>query len=240
MLREVILELSKNPVREFVRGASSGGVDMLAELLALCVARYDLQDDAASTVVVDSVAGANCALVGGGNTAAISVAGPTAGLPKSLQLNGSSHYISRTGHPLVATTDFTECAWVYLNSYGGFVQIIGNDSVQGELRMAGDGRTVQWAHHDGVANDTLSDSVQQTTGSWFHVAITFNATVGNTAELFVNGISVGTLARFALIPFNNLLIGSRGGGLLLPGRIAGVRFWNFILSPAQIAVLQEP
>ena len=67
-------------------------------LLSSAVGHWPLQDDAASTVVVDEAGSENGTLVGGDNTADITTTGPNTWLTAALHLDGTSDYITLPGN----------------------------------------------------------------------------------------------------------------------------------------------
>ena len=84
-------------------------------------------------------------------------------------------------------------------------------------------------------------------GEWYHVALTYDGT--STAEgtkLYVNGVEeaktaiTDTLGGLTIENAEDLLVGSRGGGLLFNGEIDDVRFYDYELLPDQLDSLIMP
>jgi len=83
--------------------------------------------------------------------------------------------------------------------------------------------------------------VTQTSGTWYHVAFTFIVST-STAELYVDGVSQGTITNTLVNDINNSTatfnIGSDGlGTRYANGLIDEVGIWSKTLSPAEVSAL---
>lgn len=227
-----------SPVARPVAGGIDGGGGV--DIRASAIAAYDLQDDAATTVILDSFGGTSCTLQGGDNTATISTTGPNSRLTKSLQLDGSNDYISRTGHPLSSASAWTMEAYVYLNASGSYPMVISNSTILFDLRMESTTRQPSIRVGSGTVSSIIATSALPLS-TWTHLAVTWT---GTQIALYVNGTLATAVGSNPITPtnpptFSNLQIGARDGVFKFPGRIAGVRFWDFALTASQIASIQE-
>lgn len=95
------------------------GTPSYNEIVAAAVLDMPLQDDAASTVVVNN-AGTDGTLVGGDNTADLSTTGPTTWLPKALDFDGAADYVNIAAAAIsyAAGEPFAVAAWVYRTGSG--------------------------------------------------------------------------------------------------------------------------
>lgn len=193
-----------------------------------------LQDNAASTVVVDSgPGGINGTLFGGNNTQDIDTTGPTGWLSSALDLDGSADYIT-FGDVLDigSSSDAAWGCWVNLDSFGGvaapniFGKGVNNNTAAGwAIRSTSTGSLAAT-----VGNGTARSQVVVTgysTATWYLVAGNLDR-AGSLLSLYVNGVSAGSIGSPVTGSYNGaneLRIGRNDAAQLVDGRVAGA--WKF-------------
>jgi hypothetical protein len=142
-------------------------------------------------------------------------------------------------------TAYTMTAWVNLANVGNYLRIFSkNGIVRFETRNSGipDKAYLFGSHRfsGNEANSSASDRIN--TGTWYYVALTFDATEKKN-HLFTNGVEVasgattgiGTLSSDAAY---NLTLGAETGGTYLwSGLIDDARIYNRVLSPKEIQAI---
>jgi Concanavalin A-like lectin/glucanases superfamily/Secretion system C-terminal sorting domain len=144
---------------------------------------------------------------------------------RALQFDGTDDYISQ---PLVINGDYTKEAWINTASLTAFPNIL---SGTGTALYLNNGRLAA-GHSTGGFGQTL-DPVSLTAGTWFHVAVTFNASTGDM-KLYKNGLLVNSATSVAGYTETVLEIGRFAGANYFNGSIDEVRIWDTERSIAQI------
>lgn len=242
-------------------GAGIGGGLTLSQVVADAVGYWPLQDDAASTTVIDEGTGTNNgALAGAGNTSASSVAGPNANYPKALTFDGTDDHVGSIGSVssysfMQNAGNFTLAFWMkataassrrYLignsnaaSSGKGFAAVYefgagaGNNAIRFFMSKGGSPTTVDFVSDDSVIADT----------DWHHVAIQVESDA--TPHIWIDGSEVTANIRTAFSAWSTgdssqvLNIGRVNlvTTLEFGGAMAGVGIWNRILTGSEIAVL---
>lgn len=152
---------------------------------------------------------------------------------------------SQTGLDL--TTDFTLEAWVKLEAFGGADKLIiskynstGNQKAYhlAYIDVAGTKKLRLGISSNGSADDGLADfAVTLTEGVWYHIAATYDVSAG-TAEMYVNGKSLGTNTGNPTTIFNSsadFAVGMiNAGAQPWDGLIKDVRVFNDIRTQSEI------
>lgn len=151
--------------------------------------QWKLQDNAASTVVVDSTGNGNGTLSAvAGNTSAVSQAdGPGTALTRSFLLTNASDYVNCTS--FLRGTNTTVCAWVKfpVSTAAGFKALVSGTSLG----------FVFYLHQDatcqlGVYGSNFQDSgyvLTTPSSGWHHIAC---VSVGISHRWHVDGVAVGS------------------------------------------------
>ncbi|MBI5872042.1 LamG domain-containing protein, partial [archaeon] len=158
-----------------------------------------------------------------------------------LSFDGSNDYVDVGNKAsLDLTTALTITAWVKLNTITPAVQTITDKNYESDtktgysLRIA-DNTGLYLYMGNGTTIGTVSNGRVVTTGSWYHLAVTFSS---GTATIYSNGVSlVNSTSDISAIATNtaNLLIGSRDGNVHpFNGTIDEVRIYNKSLSADEI------
>ena len=210
------------------------------------ISYWKLDETAGSTTAVDAV-GTNTLAKGGSATFAAGKINNGVDLEA-----GTSDYLAITNAAqtgLDITGDFTIGAWIKVESTPGagvYYPIvakgvtIGNRGYYFEYHKSGGGteRLGCLISDDGSSASEHYKAFAPTTGVWYHVAMTYDVSAG-TAEFFVNGSSLGTVAGGKTSIYNNageFHIGENEGAYF-DGLIDEVCFWNRVLSSAEITTL---
>ena len=214
----------------------SGKINLFA--VAAPISHWKMNDNAANTVVIDSVGTNNGVLTGAGNTSASSVPGK---INTALTFDGTNDLVNcGTSADLdPGTNDFSVSMWVYAPRYvenGGLLQKGGGAGIAQFYFRQNDGLgTLRFTTYDGSAPST---SVQSPTGylpisNWTHLVV---ARIETTVYIYKNGTSIsatGAVANISnpTVPFN---INSGPSDGYSGGFIDDVRFYNRGLSSSEI------
>lgn len=143
--------------------------------------------------------------------------------------------------PLDGLTDFgfTLAGWFYAGTGtgGGGGSGWGRGSEVGQayrISYRSDGANGLIALRDRSGVNQISTGFTLTLGQWYHAAITYN---GTTAELFVNGVSVGTYANTLGANWSRLTFGANATGSDFTSAVDELGVWSRPLSGAAIARL---
>jgi hypothetical protein len=162
----------------------------------------------------------------------------------------SSQYLNRADESLLDITgNLTIELWVNLESAPGADATFGLVS---KWETTGDQRSYDLSYRDesgvkkiafflstgGTDATTTEWRVTQTlnTATWYHLAVVYTASTG-TAEMFLNGTSIGTNATFGTSIFNSnqtLEIGRRLGGSYYDGLMDTIRLWSTTRTGTQL------
>jgi len=210
---------------------------------AILNAHWKMDDNAATTTVVDSSGRSNHGTAVR-NTSALSVAGP---INRALAFNGISDYISVPDNAdWTFSGDFTITLWVKFNTFNPKwweSAFIGHDE--------GPGHTNKWIFsYDPVDNKTLfhinragksgpfikADPWIAQAGLWYFLAVARN---GSTYTFYREGISDGVRINGTVIPNASapLTIGWAEGYAAFDGALDDVRIYNKVLSETEIKAL---
>jgi len=193
-----------------------------------------LQDNAASTAVVDSgPGGINGTLNGGNNTQDLDTTGPNGWLTSALDLDGAADYVN-FGDVLDigASDDAAWGCWANLDAFGAATapNILGkgvqaNANAGFAVRSTSTG-TLQAVVGNGTARTSVSVT-GYSTATWYLVAGNLDR-AGSLLSLYVNGASAGSTSSPASGSYNganNLQIGRNDLPNYLDGRVSGA--WKF-------------
>jgi hypothetical protein len=144
---------------------------------------------------------------------------------RALSFDGSNDYVSL---PTGLSGSYTKELWINAASFAGFPNIL---SGTGTAVFLNAGRLAA-GHSTGGFNQVL-DPATLTTGTWYHVAVTFNATTGDM-QLYKNGLLMQTATSVPSYSEPALEIGRYNSANYFNGQIDGVRLWNIVRSSFQI------
>lgn len=205
------------------------------EQLAVPIAHYKCNDNAASTVVIDSIGNFAGVLSGGDNTSDKTTTGK---INEGFSLNGTDDYVQTDfGNP----TNFTYACWCKLTI-----------SEQDFNNPSGDKIQLMWTQDDnpamgikssgvftGIIKNGAEGSISATTtttindGDWNHYVMTFD---GTNLRIYLNGLLAATSAtvtgRGALADVSRF--GRDDAGRFVKGVFDDVRVYDMALSQAQI------
>ncbi len=153
------------------------------------------------------------------------ITGNNAGEGKSLNFDGID---DRVDLPFTLSGSYTKEAWVNSASFTSPSNILsGTDNAL----YAPDGNLS--AGHTFPFTE-VQDPVAMTVNTWYHVAVTYDASNGEL-KLFKNGTQVGTTATVAAYAATPLSIAAYGTGFVWSGLIDEVRVWKTVRTSAEIA-----
>ena len=208
-------------------------------------------DETTGTTSVDSIAGNN------GNFSPNPPTIVTAGLPPALQFANpacldfeeslATAVIVPDSPETSLTGDFTLSAWINPESYPGHQQGIiekwfwnGSTAEDGYMLRLGNSMTLKCSIAGPAPGGTNggSGSTAIPTGTWTHVAATFDTLTGNI-QIYVNGTLDGTGSSPILPPDGgaNLEIGRAMGANEFDGLIDDVRIYDYALLSGDIQQL---
>lgn len=160
-------------------------------------------------------------------------------------LSASSQYASiadGSQSGLDITGDMTIEMWVRLTTHA-------DANLAGKWNSTGNQRSFifQYSASTGLYFAISTDGSAATDGSiaqtlstkkWYHVAVAYDASAG-TAEVYLNGVSLGTISSLATSIFNssaNFEVGHfQSSGTYCNGKIKDVRVWNTLRTDQEIA-----
>ncbi len=165
----------------------------------------------------------------------------------SVNLNGTTNYVSLPAGVVSALNDFTIAAWVNQNSVSTWARVFdfGNDTIRYMfLTPRSSSGTIRFAITIGSSGgeQQINGTSALPTG-WHHVAVTLR---GQTGILFVDGVPVGTNNAMTLKPSqlnrtpNNFIGKSQWPDPYLNGRVDDLRIYSDALSPGEVATLVTP
>lgn len=145
---------------------------------------------------------------------------------QALSFDGSNDYVSL---PTGLTGSYTKEMWINASSFSGFPNLL---SGTGTAVFLNAGRLAA-GHSTGGFTQVL-DPATLTTGTWYHVAVTFNATTGDM-QLYKNGLLMQTATSVPSYTEPALEIGRYNAANYFNGQVTGVRLWNTVRSSFQIS-----
>lgn len=158
----------------------------------------------------------------------------------SLNFDGTDDYINAGNDSSLDITDsITISAWIKpaVTSSWNTVVVKGGWSSAYWMNVRNNYLQV---YLDGVVDAFIDDTTPIGTGSWRHVAITYDKDGGpNNLKLFVDGKNVksGTYTgTITSVPSKSLYIGRDGstGAYTFDGQIDEVKIWNYALTPEEV------
>jgi Concanavalin A-like lectin/glucanases superfamily len=168
----------------------------------------------------------------------------------ALALNGTKGtWGAVAATPIDTSASFAVDAWVKLNSLSGnqtFVSSYGSNVSPFYLQLAG-GRfafTTRPSDSTGATASSVSSTVTPTTGVWYHVLGTFDASAGSIS-LYVNGSLQGSASAASVYRVKGATalgsaVWSWTPGDFVNGAIDEVHLYNRTLTSAEIATLATP
>ena len=155
------------------------------------------------------------------------ITGDNAGPAEALAFDGVDDKVSL---PFVFSGDYTKEAWINTNILTSFPNILSGDPTTGTALFLNNG---QLAAGHGPAFNQLLDPTPLVAGTWYHVAVTYNATSG-LMNLYKDGVLVAGPTAVPAYTETLQQIGSFSGGNYFNGKIDEVRFWNVERTAVQI------
>ncbi|RYD86855.1 MAG: LamG domain-containing protein, partial [Sphingobacteriales bacterium] len=143
---------------------------------------------------------------------------------RTLSFDGVNDYISL---PVGLSGSYTKEAWLNASDLTGFRNMI---SGTGTAFFLDAGRLAA-GHAPGFAQ--ALDPVTLIAGTWYHVAVTYNAVTGDML-LYKNGILVFTAPGVSTYTEPLLEISRFGGANFFNGRLDEVRLWNRVRTAVEI------
>ncbi len=186
--------------------------------------QFKLQDNAASTVVINEI-GSNGTLLGGDNTSAKSqVDGPGTAYPRSFLLNGTDDSIDmNTTLSFLSGTAFSVSVWVMPSNLVSSVRpVIGRSaSTDSRIRLNVNGSV-------GVRFNALADLTFNLTNPfvidiWQHLLVT--RTTGNLVRVFRNAVESTSGSQSGATTFTVTHLG-RDSTLFFVGKMSDMRIYN--------------
>ncbi|MCI0334617.1 MAG: LamG domain-containing protein [Planctomycetes bacterium] len=201
----------------------------VAELAGL-VGHWKLDEASGLTAADSSPAGNNGTLIGGTWT--------SGRIDGGLQLNGTSNYVNVPHAPsLSLTSQITVAAWVNAGALNDWQTVIqkGTSGGIGNYYFGTYYDEVDFSLYDGGWFDFITTGVNLQTGTWYHLAATFdNAT--DEVHLYVDGVEVLSTTTTASPQANsqNLTVGTYETSLYWNGTLDDVRIYGRVLCPSEI------
>jgi hypothetical protein len=217
---------------------------------------YWRMDDCQGTSVVDSSGNANTGTitvgasgtytsVGNCNTSSASSMwfnGLTGKRNYSLAFDGTDDYVSLgAGSTLNITGPITVSAWVKGGSFGAANAVVARGTGAGsttQYLLTVESGIPRFYISNGAAIFFATGGTTLTTGTWYHLTATFDAT---TLKIYTNGV-IGTNATFSgtqtTYSTNPPSIGAYSTGTFpFNGQIDDVRIYNYALTAGQVKLL---
>ena len=224
-----------------IRRATSGGTPW--DLTANQVVHYKMNDNAATTVVVDDVGTVNGVLTGGNNTEDLSVAGK---INTAIHLDGSADYIIAADSASFDTAGISLSAWVNLDAVDREHFVFSRDSgVEGDryfLSYIGSNNKLRcYTWNAGNSAVTFDGSNTLSASTWYHITMTY--TSGMT-KVYLNGVVDGSTAtQTGSLKTGNepLYLGVQNyAGTFysyLDGKLDDLRYFNRVLTVDEISLI---
>ncbi len=135
------------------------------------------------------------------------------------------------------STAFSSELWFNPDSSlgSGTYQLLLGGSNTRWLRLSGASHTLNY--YFTWASVSVSDSTPNPSGTWVHVAVTYDPNLANgTLRLYRNGVQVSSTSNFAWSGWQfAYTIGGASSGNTFAGKLSEVAFFNYALSAAQVA-----
>lgn len=156
------------------------------------------------------------------------ISGNLVGSGQALAFDGID---DRVDLPVVFSGSYTKEAWINTNILTAFPNILSGNASTGTALFLNSGR-IAAGHGPGFAQ--VLDPAAISTGTWYHVAVTYNAGTG-VMNLYKNGALVGTASGVPSYTETLQQIGTFNGSNFFNGAIDEVRIWNVARSAADIS-----
>jgi len=152
---------------------------------------------------------------------------------------GDDHVVVPHDSSLSLMNQFTVAAWIYNESLSGYDLVL-NQGTSGTNRnycFGTDDDKIIFGFDDGGFREFKED-VNLLTGTWYHIAATFNNT-SDSVRVYLNGAEVKSWStdRQPLTNSEDLYIGRSQYGEYWDGRLDDVRIYNRVLSEDEISAL---
>ena len=150
----------------------------------------------------------------------------------ALDFDGTDNYVTLPN--LLPSGSYTKEAWINIRTIGAFTNNIVS-GISSAFWVPGGNLSAG----NNFANFTVVDPAVLTTGTWYHVAVTYNSAT-NTMILYKNAVQVDLQTALAYGPETECYLGTYNngggpGGFLFDGQMDEVRIWNVVRSAAEIA-----
>lgn len=204
-----------------------------ADLNVGLVSYYKLDDNLATTIVIDSIGNSN-----GGASAFTSDLSAAGLINLSFDLDGGNDDINTNFAPNInpSTTEYSISIWAKAIDKGS-TNVVWGTNLGSDQRfyLGADGSTDKWVLILGGVNKLFSiDTIDF--GNWVHLVITTDG-LGD-AELFVNEVSQGTIGTTSYTTTGNLILGDVGSdGSNFLGELDEIGIWNKTLTQSEITQL---
>jgi len=216
------------------------------------LARYKMQDNAASSTISDSSGNSYDAALSADNTddAGVSVTGPGGALPAGIYLPGAARHVPVTDSTLLTTLsgedNFSVAFWAKgdsatykVNSLAILIDDSGGSTTGLWAFYVGDsfqGQGERWQFD--IDNDRIDETgATYDRDEWNHFAFVSD---GDDKTVYRNGVSVGTVNHAASLPtIADVKIGYQEslGVQFMDGSYADVRFYNHAISSDEISAI---
>ena len=155
------------------------------------------------------------------------ISGNFVGSGQTLNFDGIDDYVKL---PVIVSGSYTKEAYINTNTLTGFPNILSGNPTTGTALFLNSGRLA--AGH-GPAFTDIVDPTPLVAGTWYHVAVTYDASTG-LLSLYKNGSLVGS-ATAAAYTETFLNIGNFNNANYFDGNIDEVRIWSVVRTAAEIA-----
>lgn len=207
------------------------------------ILHYKMNDDAATTNVVDSSSGGNDGtLTGNGNTADATVAGK---INSALAFDGVNDYILRSDFTDLGTNvDKTVCFWMYKvatpNNFDRYFTKHRSSTALAYMFVSSNSSVDGFVFNDGT--EIRFPFTAQSTGAWHHYVVLYDESAGAISKVWIDGVDTSSSGSFAtgwgFEANDNLNIGGRAGtGQFPPCQYDDFRIYNAALTADQVALI---
>lgn len=159
----------------------------------------------------------------------------------------NSEYLSIADNAALSITgDMTIALWVNVESApGAEMALVGKDATGGQLAyqfyyMEDTGKKLKFRIWTATAASIVSVAKDLTVGTWFHIAMVYDASAGSCA-FYSNGVQISTTQTGLGTSIDDTTsafeIGRRQGASYFDGMMQDVIVWTYALSAAEIRTL---
>jgi Concanavalin A-like lectin/glucanases superfamily/Secretion system C-terminal sorting domain len=151
---------------------------------------------------------------------------------RALDFDGVNDYVTLPN--LLPNGSYTKEAWINIRAIGAFTNNIAS-GISSAFWVPGGNLSAG----NNFANFAVQDPTPLVTGTWYHVAVTYNSAT-NAMILYKNAVQVDAQTALAYGPETECYLGTYNngggpGGFLFNGQMDEVRIWNTVRTQAQIA-----